>query len=75
MNFSMTNQNEYWKAMFPKRKKHEFTHSEIKSLKLRETDSGNRLTIDKGVERIEIATSATEIEREWLYQFLQINYS
>ena len=75
MNFTMTNQKDYWKTMFPKRKKIEFTHDEMKSLKLRETDSGNRLTIDKGSDRIDIASSATEIEKEWLYNYLDSNYS
>ncbi len=75
MNFSMTNQKDYWKTMFPKRKKIEFSNSDLKSIKLRETDSSNRLTIDRGAERIEIATSATEIEREWLFKYLQVNYS
>lgn len=75
MNFSATNQKEYWKTMFPKRKKIEFTISDLKSIQLRETDSGNRLTIDKGSDRIEIATSATEVEREWLFKYLQTNYS
>lgn len=75
MKFSMTNQKDYWKSLFPKRKRFEFTYDEIKSLKLRETDSGNRLTIDKGSDRIEIATSATEIEREWLFKYLESNYS
>lgn len=75
MNFTMTNQKDYWKTMFPKRKKIEFTYDEIKSLKLRETEAGNRLTIDKGSDRIDIASSATEIEKEWLYKYLESNYS
>ena len=75
MSFSMTNQKDYWKSMFPKRKKVELDRSEMKSLKLRETDSGNRLTVDKGPERLELATSATEIEREWLFNYLKQNYS
>jgi len=75
MNFNMTSQKEHWKTMFPKRKKIEFTHSDLKSIQLRETGSSNRLTIDQGSERIEIAISATEIEREWLFKYLQENYS
>ena len=74
MNFSMTNHMEYWKSMFPKRKRAEFTSDEMSSLQLRETDSGNRLTIDQGSQRIELASSSTEIEREWLYQYLKENY-
>lgn len=75
IDFGMRGQNEYWKSMFPKRKRIEFSASEIKTMELRETDSGNRLTIDKGAERVEIAIGATEVEREWLFDFLQRNYS
>lgn len=53
----------------------EFTSAEMNSLKLRETDAGNRLTIDQGAHRIELAKSSTEIEREWLYDFLKDHYS
>jgi len=75
INFGMGNQKEYWKSLFPKRKRIEFTPPELKTMELRETDSGNRLTIDKGSERVEIATSASEIEREWLFSYLRKNYS
>ena len=71
---SLYNQKDIWKNIFLKRKKIEFTHREIETLKLRETDEGNRLTIDKGSERIEIASSATEIEREWLFEYLKSSY-
>ncbi|WP_372796321.1 hypothetical protein [Pontiella sp.] len=75
MVFGWVNQTEYWKSMFPKREKMEFTSAEMNSLKLRETDAGNRLTIDQGAHRIELAKSSTEIEREWLYDFLKDHYS
>jgi hypothetical protein len=75
MSFSMTNQKDYWKSMFPKRKRVQIDHTEMKTLVLRETESGNRLTVDKGTERLELATSATEIEREWLFKYLSQNYS
>ena len=74
MDFGMRSQKEYWKSIFPKRKRIEFTPSDLKTMKLRETDSGNRLTIDKGAERIEIAIAATEIEKEWLFRHLQKIY-
>ena len=64
-----------WRNLFPKRKKMEFIANEIATLKLRETADGNRLTIDSGSDRIEIGSDATEIEREWLYEFLTSNYS
>src|SRR5262249_50542887 len=47
-----------WKAMFPKRRRLELDRSQLQSLRLRETDSGNRLTFDIGSERIEIAPTA-----------------
>ena len=68
------NQKELWKTLFLKRKQIEFTLKELETLTLRETDLGNRLTIDKESERIEFATSATEIEREWLFEYLKSSY-
>lgn len=70
INFQPKNQKEYWKSMFVKRKNVDFTNNEIKSLKLRETDSGNRLTIDLDTKRFEFAQGASEIEREWLFNYL-----
>ena len=75
IHFGIRSQKEYWKSMFPKRKRIDFTPSELKTMELRETDSGNRLTIDRGFERVEIAAGASEIEREWLFRYLQRNYS
>lgn len=75
LEFGMRVQKDYWKTIFPKRKRIEFSPQELKTMELRETDSGNRLTIDKGAERVEIAIGATEIEREWLFNYLQKNYS
>ena len=73
-NPSISNQEKLWKTLFLKRKQIEFTHKELETLTLRETDLGNRLTIDKGSERIELAISATEVEREWLFEYLKSNY-
>jgi len=73
-NPSMGNQKELWKMLLLKRKKIEFSHKELETLTLRETDLGNRLTLDNGSERIDLATSATEIEREWLFDYLKFNY-
>ncbi|MHC9511063.1 hypothetical protein [Kangiella sp. M94] len=75
INPGFNSQKEYWKSLFPRRKRIEFTPSDLKTLVLRETDSGNRLTIDKGSERIEFAIGASEIEKEWLYGYLKQNYS
>ncbi|WP_028109819.1 hypothetical protein [Ferrimonas futtsuensis] len=63
-----------WKEMFPQRQRFELTPTEMATLALRETDSGNRLTVDLGAQRIELAQTATEIEREWLYELLSLNY-
>jgi len=73
--FYPKNQKEFWKTLFAKRKKHEFTPEQIKTLKLRESDSGNRLTIDSGAKRHEIGNGVSEIEREWLYDYLNKNYT
>lgn len=75
IDFNMIDPRIYWKLIFQKREIIEFNTNEIKSLKLRETDTGNRLTIDTGTKRVDIATSATEIEREWLFKYLSQNYS
>lgn len=72
--FGFKSQLDAWKQMFKKRKKTEFTSEEIKTLKLREYGEGNRLTIDKGNERIELANGATELEREWLFETLPSQY-
>lgn len=75
VNFGFNNHKEYWKSIFPKRRRLEFTPNDLKTLVLRETDSGNRLTVDKGSERIEFAIEASEVEREWLYSYLKKSYS
>ena len=76
MNFhNVQNMQRPWKQMFPKRRRLEFNPEELKNMKLRDTDSGNRLTIDKNSERIEIASHTTEIEKEWLFKHLQDAYS
>ena len=46
----------------------------MKTLTLRETDSGNRLTVDAGAKRIDIAVDDSEIEREWLFKILKKKY-
>ena len=64
-----------WKSMFPKRTRVELDRRKLQSLRLRETNDGNRLTVDADTLRLDIAQSATEIEREWLYQLLTKRYS
>ena len=74
MHFGFTNQKEAWRSMFPKRTKIEFNRKQMKTLTLRETDSGNRLTVDAGAKRIDIAVDDSEIEREWLFKILKKKY-
>ncbi len=64
-----------WRSMFPRRTRLELDRRSLQSLRLRETGEGNRLTVDANASRIEIARSASEIEREWLYQLLAKRYS
>ncbi|NUM48064.1 MAG: hypothetical protein HUU38_25445 [Anaerolineales bacterium] len=63
-----------WKNYFPRRKKVEITLSDLRTMRLRSTDTSNRLTIDVGVERLDIASGAGEIEREWLYKTIHNYY-
>jgi hypothetical protein len=64
-----------WKSAFPKRLHVELGRSQLQSLRLRETDTGNRLTFDLDSERIEIAPTASEVEREWLARLLAQRYA
>ena len=69
------NQMNSWKSLFPKRTRVDIDRQKLKSLRLRETGAGNRLTVDAGAARLDIAQSASEVEREWLYQVLAKRYS
>jgi hypothetical protein len=64
-----------WSSMFPKRTRLELDRRQLQSLRLRETGDGNRLTVDVDGLRLDIAQSASEIEREWLYRLLAKHYS
>jgi hypothetical protein len=64
-----------WRSMFPKRLQADLDRSELQSLRLREIESGNRLTVDVEAQRIEIASAASEVEREWLARLLARRYS
>jgi hypothetical protein len=66
--------NRDWSSYFPKRTRMELDRRELQSLQLRQTDLGNRLTIDNGATRLDLAKQATEIEREWLYKVLAERY-
>jgi len=78
---------DFWKSMFPKRTCIELDWQKLQSLRLIKTDDGNWLTVDvdgfkifgsrsaRCTIRLDIAQSASEIEREWLYQLLANRYS
>jgi hypothetical protein len=64
-----------WNAAFPKRVRVDIDRRQLQSLHLRETESGNRLTIDVDAARLDIAATASEVEREWLARLLAQRYS
>lgn len=64
-----------WSYYFPKRTRVELDRRKLQSLQLRQNDLGNRLTVDNGATRLDLAQQATEIEREWLYKVLADQYS
>lgn len=63
-----------WNRLTKKRVRAELGVDSLRTLRLRETESGNRLTIDHGSNRLEIASSASEIEREWLFETIRRHY-
>jgi hypothetical protein len=69
------NTRDAWSAAFPKRVRADLDRRELQSLRLRETESGNRLTVDVDATRIDIAPNASEVEREWLARLLAQRYS
>jgi hypothetical protein len=64
-----------WASLFPKRLRVELDRRQLQSLRLRETESGNRLTVDVDASRIDIAPAASEVEREWLARLLAQRYA
>jgi hypothetical protein len=67
-------QNLSTKEMFGRRRLIEVNRNALSTLQLRVEPGNNRLTVDVGNERIDIAATATEIEREKLYAFLAARY-
>ncbi|TPL04885.1 hypothetical protein FJ938_16230 [Mesorhizobium sp. B2-4-14] len=61
-------------SLFPKRTELRIDRTQLKSLRLREGDTCNRLTVDAGAQRIELASGATDVEREWLFKLLSDRY-
>lgn len=64
-----------WDSYFPKRTAVTITRRDLHTLRLKDTESGNRLTVDVGSARIDLATGASEVEREWLHRVLMERYS
>jgi len=65
---------DYWSSLLSRRLRAELNRPQLQTLRLRETESGNRLTIDVDARRIELASQAGEIEREWLARLLSKRY-
>lgn len=74
IDFTHRSQTDAYKLMFSRRKEFTFAVDELSTIKLRETESGNRLTIDHGATRIDIGIGISEVEREWLYNSLSDKY-
>jgi len=64
-----------WKSYFPKRTVVTISRQQLRTLRLRETEAENRLTVDVASARIDLARAANEVEREWLYRVLAERYS
>ena len=65
----------YWNSLIPKRVTADLDRQALQTLRLRETEAGNRLTIDFGAQRLELASQASEVEREWLARLLARRYA
>ncbi|TPI30597.1 hypothetical protein FJW08_13340 [Mesorhizobium sp. B3-2-1] len=64
-----------WSSLFPKRSLIKIDRAQLVSLRLREGDTRSRLTVDAGAQRVELASAATDVEREWLFKLLSERYS
>ena len=74
MSFGYRTGTDYWKKMFEKRKRIEFTPADIATVTLRDTSDSNRLTVDHANERIDVGKGLTEVEREWLFRLIKQEY-
>jgi hypothetical protein len=66
---------DYWSSLLSRRVRTDLDRQQLQTLRLRETDTGNRLTIDLGAQRLELASQASEVEREWLARLLARRYA
>ena len=65
---------DYWSSLLSRRLRTDLDRQHLQTLRLRETETGNRLTIDLGAQRLELASHASEVEREWLARLLTRRY-
>jgi hypothetical protein len=65
---------DYWSSLLSKRLRTDLDRQQLQTLRLRETETGNRLTIDLGAQRVELASGDSEVEREWLARLLARRY-
>lgn len=65
---------DYWNSLLSRRVCAELNRGELQTLRLRETETGNRLTVDIGAQRIDLASQAGEVEREWIARLLVNRY-
>jgi len=63
-----------WRDFLPKRIMRVFSGADLKTLRLREGEDANRLTVDVGADRYDLAKTCTDVEREWLFQTLSEHY-
>jgi hypothetical protein len=68
------NARDFWASLLSKRTRAEFNRPELQTLRLREVEAGNRLTIDLGAQRLDLGSQASEVEREWLARLLAKYY-
>ena len=66
---------DYWSSLLSKRLRADLDRQQLQTLRLRETETGNRLTMDLGAQRVELAPGASEVEREWLARLLARRYA
>ena len=74
MNRYSLSRSDFWRDAFQKRTRVTISRQDLRSLRLRETDGGNRLTADVASRRIDLASAASEVEREWLHHVLSERY-
>jgi hypothetical protein len=74
-NYKQSAKKEYWNSLLSRRTRASFDRQQLQTLRLREIETGNRLTIDLGAQRLELASQASEVEREWLARLLERRYA